>query len=100
MFADGVQTVVDAKHKLIVAHEVTNSVTDQNQLSRMAVKAKEVLGVEELEVVADMGYYDGAEVKECLEARDHALRLQTGYISQQEEGIVYEGAVYLRPGEG
>lgn len=47
-----------------------------------------------------MGYYDGAEVKECLEARDHALRLQTGYISQQEEGIVYEGAVYLRPGEG
>ncbi|MCG3205559.1 MAG: IS1182 family transposase ISPa90 [Elusimicrobia bacterium] len=60
-----VQTVVDSKHHLIVDHEVTNDVTDQQQLSTMAIRAKETLGVEKLNVVADMGYYDGAQVKEC-----------------------------------
>jgi transposase len=60
-----VQTVVDDKHKLILEHEVTNDPTDQAQLSKMALKAKQVLEVKELEAVADRGYYDGAEVKKC-----------------------------------
>jgi hypothetical protein len=60
-----VQLAVDEKHKLIVEHEVTNAVTDQDQLAPMAERAKAALGVDKLEVVADMGYYDGAEVKKC-----------------------------------
>jgi transposase len=63
-----VQTVVDEQHQLIVEHEVTNDPTDHSHLAEMAVRAKETLGVEQLEVVADMGYYDGAEVKQCAEA--------------------------------
>jgi transposase len=63
-----VQTAVDEKHQLIVEHEVTNDPTDHAHLAEMAVRAKETLGVEQLEVVADMGYYDGAEVKQCVEA--------------------------------
>lgn len=63
-----VQTAVDAKHKLIVEHQVTNAVTDMGQLTPVAVAAKQTLGVETLEVVADMGYYWGAQVKECAEA--------------------------------
>ena len=63
-----VQTVVDEKHQLIVEHEVTNDPTDHAHLAAMALRAKETLGVEQLEVVADMGYYDGAEVKQCAEA--------------------------------
>ncbi len=63
-----VQTAVDEKHQLIVEHEVTNDPTDHAHLAEMAVRAKETLGVEQLEVVADMGYYDGAEVKQCAEA--------------------------------
>src|ERR1700730_19342491 len=63
-----VQTVVDEKHQLIVEHEVTNDPTDHSHLAEMAVRAKEMLQVEELEVVADMGYYDGAEVKQCAAA--------------------------------
>ena len=72
------QTVVDSKHKLIVEHEVTNQPTDQGQLSKMAIRAKQVLEVEELEVVADRGYYDGAEVKKCEEA---AI---TVYVAKQQ----------------
>jgi hypothetical protein len=64
-----VQTAVDEKHQLIVEHEVTNDPTDHAHLAEMAVRAKETLGVEQLEVVADRGYYDGAEVKQCAEAR-------------------------------
>lgn len=63
-----VQTVVDDKHQLIVEHEVTNDPTDHAHLAEMALRAKETLGVEKLAVVADMGYYDGAEVKQCAEA--------------------------------
>ena len=63
-----VQTAVDAKHKLIVEHQVTNAVTDMGQLTPIAVAAKQTLGVAQLEVVADMGYYWGAQVKECAEA--------------------------------
>jgi len=63
-----VQVSVDEKHKLIVDHEVTNAVTDRDLLSFMAKRVKDLLGVEELEVLADMGYYHGKEVKACLEA--------------------------------
>jgi transposase len=60
-----VQIAVDEKHKLIVAHEVTNAVVDQEQLAPMADRAKAALGVDTLAVVADMGYYNGADVKRC-----------------------------------
>jgi hypothetical protein len=60
-----VQIAVDEKHKLIVAHDVTNAVTDRDQLASMAETAKATVGAETLTVVADMGYYHGAEVKKC-----------------------------------
>jgi transposase len=63
-----VQVSVDPKHKLIVDHEVTNAVTDRDLLSHMAKRVKDLLGVDDLEVLADMGYYHGKEVKACLEA--------------------------------
>jgi hypothetical protein len=63
-----VQTAVDAKHKLIVEHQVTNAVTDMGQLTPLATAAQATLGVTKLEVLADMGYYWGAQVKECADA--------------------------------
>ena len=63
-----VQVAVDARHKLIVDQDVTNAVSDNDLLSPMAIKAKEALGVEHIQVVADMGYYHGKEVKTCEEA--------------------------------
>jgi transposase len=63
-----VQTAVDAKPKLIVAHAVTNAVTDQGQLAEMALRAQATLEVEQLEVGADRGYCDGEEVKKGLAA--------------------------------
>jgi len=61
------QSAVEAKHKLIVAEDVTNDGTDVQQLANVAKEAKETLGVEQLEVVADPGYYNNAEVSLCEE---------------------------------
>jgi transposase len=63
-----VQMAVDSKHCLIVDFEVTNDKTDQNQLSNMAVKAREALHTDSLKVVADSGYYCSEEIKACEEA--------------------------------
>jgi hypothetical protein len=63
-----VQTAVDAKHKLIVAETVTNAAGDRDQLSPMATAAQHMLGGATPAVVADQGYYHGAEIKTCLEA--------------------------------
>jgi transposase len=60
-----VQTVIDSKHKLIVAYEVTNEGNDLGQLANMAVQGKQALGVDELTVLSDGGYFDGDKIKEC-----------------------------------
>ncbi len=66
--AYNVQIAVDSKHHLIVAQEVTNDVTDRNQLSSMALAAQEMLELDQGQVVADMGYSHGQELKTCVEA--------------------------------
>jgi transposase len=68
-----VQTAVDAKHHLIVAHEVTNVGSDRGQLSSMAKRAREATGIEQLTVLADRGYFDGEEVRACEQAGITAL---------------------------
>ncbi|HEX4098466.1 MAG TPA: IS1182 family transposase, partial [Caulobacteraceae bacterium] len=60
-----VQTAVDAKHHLIVAHEVTNVGNDRGQLANMASQAKAAMGAETLDVLADRGYFSGEEVLAC-----------------------------------
>ena len=59
------QVAVDSKHKLIVEQQVTNAVTDQDQLSPIALAAQETLEVDNLEIVADRGYYHGEQIKRC-----------------------------------
>jgi hypothetical protein len=65
MVGYNVQTAVDAKHHLIVAHEVTNVGYDRGQLSKMARQASDATGVKELTVVADRGYFKGEEILAC-----------------------------------
>jgi hypothetical protein len=63
-----VQVAVDTEHHLIVTHEVTNTGSDRAQLARMGKEAQAVLQTDELEAVADRGYYDGKEILACEEA--------------------------------
>jgi transposase len=60
-----VQTAVDDKHHLIVAHEVTNVGNDRSALATMAQQARAASGIENLTVVADRGYFNGEEILAC-----------------------------------
>lgn len=63
-----VQSAVDAETHLIVAHEVTNQSFDRDQLSPMAIAAKEPLGRDDLHAIADKGYFSGPEILACHQA--------------------------------
>jgi len=63
-----VQTAVDTRNHLIVAHEVTNVGHDRAALATMAEQAREVTGAERLSVVADRGYFSGVEILACEQA--------------------------------
>ena len=63
-----VQIAVDAKHKLIVEQEVTNQVVDMGLLKQTAEPAHEILGVEQIDVVADRGYFKIEDIEACEKA--------------------------------
>src|SRR5713101_3935753 len=59
------QTAVDAKHKLIVAFELTNEGNDYRQLYPMAAQAKDAVGADQVTAVADTGYSNGEHGALC-----------------------------------
>src|SRR5476651_1643056 len=68
MVAYNVQSAVDTTNHLIVAHAVTNVGTDRSQLATMAQAAKAALCSDNLDVVADRGYFKGEEILACEQA--------------------------------
>lgn len=63
-----VQTAVEARHHLIVAHDVTNAGYDRGQLAAMARRAQAATGCQGLAVIADMGYFKAEEILACQDA--------------------------------
>jgi len=77
-----VQTTVDTRYKLIVAHDATNAPVDRNQLFPMAGLAQHTLKQKEIQVLADRGYYKGEAIKACYGADIKVLvpkTLTSGY---------------------
>ncbi len=86
MVGYNVQTAVDAKHHLIVAHEVTNVGIDRDQLSAMATLARSAMGVQDLTAVADRGYFKSEEILACHEAGIIAIVPKTVTSNATAEG--------------
>ena len=63
-----VQTAVDTRHHLIIAHEVTNVGNDRAELSKMAQQARKAGGYGALTVIADRGYFSGEQILACQQA--------------------------------
>jgi transposase/ParB-like chromosome segregation protein Spo0J len=63
-----VQAAVETDHHLIVAHDVVQTGSDRAQLAPIANEAKAALGVDELEAVADRGYFSSDQILECNRA--------------------------------
>ena len=62
-----VQSAVDTKHHLIVAHEVTNK-QDRGLLCSMGKQAQATLKQDAITVLADKGYYSGPDIKDTQDA--------------------------------
>jgi transposase len=100
-----VQVAADTKHHLIVTHEVTNVGNDRAQLSPMAKETKATLDVDELDVVADRGYFDSQEILACDEAgitvtlpKPMTSRAKKqGRFGKEDFRYVSEDDVYLCP---
>ena len=101
-----VQIAVDAKHKLIVEQEVTNQVVDMGLLKQTAEPAREILGVEQIDVVADRGYFKIEDIEACEKAgltpyvpkpqRGPAVR--NGFFRKDEFRYDPDRDVYVCPG--
>ena len=76
-----IQAVVDEKNKLIVDFEVTNCPDEKGALPRMTETAKEIMGVSEITVLADKGYYDPADIAVCEQNQT------TCFVSSMVSGI-------------
>ncbi len=63
-----VQTAVDADNHLIVAHKVTMHGYDRDALSMMATAARDAIASDQIEAVADKGYYKSEEILACEKA--------------------------------
>ena len=59
------QIAVDSTFKFIVATEVSSENNDFGKLHTMASKAKENTMQEDIEVIADAGYYSAKELQKC-----------------------------------
>jgi transposase len=100
------QVAVDAKHKMIVVQDVTNARSDLGLLTPTACAAKEVLGVEKIDVVADKGYYKGEDIKACDDAGISAYvacpqrgsAVKNGFFRKDEFHYDAERDEYLCPG--
>ncbi len=67
-----VQSAVDGKHHLIMDYDVTKNPSDQHELGRMVKKVKR-LHFKRFIVVADKGYYNGADLKRVKGMRVKAV---------------------------
>jgi transposase len=65
MVGYNVQSVVEAEHHLIVAHDVVTTGSDRQQLATMSAKAQAAMGVDALTMLADRGYFSGEEIVAC-----------------------------------
>jgi transposase len=94
MVAYNVQTAVDAEHKLVVHHELTNESNDSRSLQPMATTAKEVLNAETLNVVADAGYSNGQQAQACEEAGITPYVPVQRAVNNQGEGIYFDRSAF------
>ena len=86
MVCYNVQTAVDAKHHLIVAHEVTNT-NDRGQLCQVGQQAQVALGNKAITVIADKGYFSGPDIKATQDAGMTAIVPKGDTSGSEKKGI-------------
>jgi len=82
-----VQTAVETEHHLIVDHEVINTGSDRHQLETMAKGARAAVGIDDLTVIADRGYYKSEEILACEQAGIKTVVPKTRTSNNKAKGL-------------
>ena len=93
-----VQTAVDLKYHLILAHEVTNVGHDRTQLTTMASRAKEAMNEPGITVLADRGYFNSAEILATEQAGVVPLVPKPQTSNNKAQGLYRQARLCLRRG--
>ena len=98
------QASVDQRSGVVVHHAVTQQAGDNQQLLPMAAASQALLQAESLEVVADAGYSNGAQLQACedqgiqpLVAVNRAINNQGNYFDKAHFAYDAERDVYRCP---
>ena len=62
-----VQSIVDSQNHFVIDISTTSDINDQNQLYTMSKQANKLLDTKECTVIADTGYYNATEIKNCID---------------------------------
>ena len=81
-----VQSAVDTKHHLIIAHEVTN-INDRGQFTRVAKLAQSALAKKDIIVIADKGYYSRQDIKAAQDTGVTALVPKVDTSGSEKNGL-------------
>src|SRR5690606_39449596 len=92
--AYNVQSAVDARHGVIVAHAVTEEATDNRSLQPLAEAARDALGLDTLKVVADAGYSHAAQVEALGRQGVHASRPGNRSTNNRGDGAFIDPREY------
>ena len=81
-----VQASVEARHHLIIDHEVTNIPSDRAHLSSIATRARDVLQKESITVTADRGYYNSEALLKCQQEGIETIVQKSATSNAKAEG--------------
>ena len=70
------QIAVDTKHNLIAEQQVHSKVSDLGLLAETATAARENLGANRIDAVADKGYFKLEDIEACEAAGRDAVRCE------------------------
>ena len=87
-----VQAAVDAKHHLIISHEVIQK-PDRGQLHNVASQVQDALNTNNITFLADKGYYSRADIKNVLDTGSEVL-VPKGDTTNFEKAGIFSKALF------
>lgn len=102
-----IQIAVDVKHKLIVEQQVHNKVSDLGLLTETADAARQNLGADRIDAVADKGYFKIEDIAACEAAGivpyvpkpKRGSAVSNGFFAKDDFHYDAESDVYICPGD-
>ena len=88
-----IQTMVDAKHMFIV-DIYAGGVTDRSDLGVAARRAQDLLEVDKIDLLADAGYHNGADIAYCERRGIRTFIPPSNQHYQKEEGFRKSDFIY------